>query len=277
MRGSIGKLVRNTARVLRDPGIGVDYAGWLISAARHANQPTRTLLDGIEIGGFVNFSEYHSVPRFISAQERRFFEGFAFGAGSIIDVGANVGLVSLLLARRYPDTVIAAFEPNPTTFAALGSNISRNRANHVTAYQLALADKVGSVMFDTDPIKRGTASITADNTANSQAVPATTLDAFATERGLARIGLLKIDVEGFETLVLAGAKHVLAEVRPSAIYFEVCPVLTERSGFPASGPAQTLVDAGYDLFRFGDDGALQSATPAETAVVSLENWLATPR
>ncbi|GAA0306381.1 hypothetical protein GCM10009087_15390 [Sphingomonas oligophenolica] len=267
------KLVRNVASIAGNPALLGEYVQWLVSSARTGGKPSRRLLGGIEIGNFTNFSEFHSVPRFIDETEHRFFESFT-GEGAIIDIGANVGLVSLVLARRFGDREVHAFEPNPTTFAALEANIARNRAQNVFCHRFALSDAEGVVLFHNDPVKRGTASIATGAGAHVQEVPATTLDAFAASRGIDSIGLLKIDVEGFETLVLRGAQRVLNEIRPAAIYFEVCPALTERAGFAATEPARMLVEAGYELRRLTDQSAL---TPADVAGVELENWLAIPR
>lgn len=277
MAGQGSKLVRNAARLARDPNMVAEYLGWIASSARTGGKPCRRLLDGIEVGGFANFSEYHSVPGFINIAERRFFEESPFGPGPIIDVGANIGLVSLLLARRFPDRDIHAFEPNPTTFETLEANIARNGATRVSCHRYAVSDADGTVMFDNDPVKRGTASIARSGDDHAAEVLATTLDSFVAANGIGTIGLLKIDVEGYETLVLRGASRVLNEIRPSAIYFEVCPPLTERAGFAAEGPARMLAEAGYDLRRLTDTGSLTPATLGELSGITLENWLATPR
>jgi FkbM family methyltransferase len=271
------KIARNAASLARDPAMVGEYLGWIASSARTGGKPSRRLLDGIEVGGFANFSEYHSVPQFINAAERRFFEESPFGAGPIVDIGANIGLVSLLLARRFPDREIHAFEPNPTTFETLEANIARNGADKVTCHRYAVSDADGTVMFDNDPVKRGTASISKNGGSHAAEVPATTLDSFVAKQNISAIGLLKIDVEGYETLVLRGASRVLNEIRPSAIYFEVCPPLTERAGFAVADPARMLAEAGYDLRRLTDSGTLTPATLDEVSGVALENWLATPR
>lgn len=270
------KLARNAASLARDPSMLGEYLAWVASSARSGGKPSRRLLDGIEIGGFSSFSEYHSVPEFINTAERQFFEQTSFATGPIIDVGANIGLVSLVLARRFPDREIHAFEPNPTTFETLKANVARNRATKVSCHRYAVSDADGTVMFDNDPIKRGTASISRDGGGHVAEVPATTLDSFVAKQGIDAIGLLKIDVEGYETLVLRGAQRVLKEIRP-AIYFEVCPDLTERAGFGAADPANMLIEAGYDLSRLTDTGTLTPAIPDEISGIVLENWLATPR
>ena len=276
MAGLGSKLARNAASLARDPSMVGEYLAWIASSARSGGHPSRRLLDGIEVGGFSNFSEYHSIPEFINEAERRFFEQSPFGDGPIVDVGANIGLVSLLLARRFPDRAIHAFEPNPTTFETLEANIARNGASKVSCHRYAVSDADGTVMFDNDPIARGTASISRDGSRHAAEVPAITLDSFVAKHAISSIGLLKIDVEGYETLVFRGAKHVLNEIRPS-IYFEVCPDLTEQAGFGAADPARMLLDAGYDLRRLADDGTFTPATIDEIKGIVLENWLATPQ
>ena len=277
MAGLGSKLARNAASLARDPSMVGEYLAWIASSARSGGNPSRRLLDGIEVGGFSNFSDYHSIPEFINEAERRFFEQSPFGDGPIVDVGANIGLVSLLLARRFPNRDIHAFEPNPTTFETLEANIARNGANRVSCHRYAVSDADGTVLFDNNPVARGTASISRDGGGHAAEVPATTLDSFVAKHAITAIGLLKIDVEGYETLVLRGSQHVLSVIRPSAIYFEVCPALTERAGFDAADPARMLLEAGYDLRRLTDSGALMPATTDEISGVALENWLATPR
>jgi FkbM family methyltransferase len=276
MAAASRKIIRNLASVLRNPAILGDYFGWLASSALTGGKPSRRLFGSIEIGGFTNFSEYHSVVRFIDEPERRFFESFT-GDGVILDVGANIGVVSLFLARRFPDRVIHAFEPNPTTFEALEANVARNGGKNIVCHRTAVSEAVGTVMFNNDPIERGTASISKSGGAFVQEVPATTLDAFVAEQGIDKVSLFKIDVEGYETLVFRGAHCLLTEIRPAMIYFEVCPPLTERAGFTATEPAQMLADAGYALHRLADDGGLIPVVPHDMAGLEYENWLAVRR
>ena len=94
---------------------------------------------------------------------------------------------------------------------------------------------------------------------------------------LLMVGRNKIDVEGFENLVFAGAKRILLQIRPNNIIFEVCPRFTRRAGFDPSEPARVLERAGYKIFRFMESGELQPVRPEAAVDVVLENWVATPR
>jgi hypothetical protein len=103
------------------------------------------------------------------------------------------------------------------------------------------------------------------------------LDDFVAARGIKRISLLKIDVEGFETLVLRGAKHCLRGIRPRVIYFEVYPSGARNAGFNPEEPAQILSDAGYRLQRLSRSGGLVDASPSDVSGIVYENWIATDR
>jgi Methyltransferase FkbM domain len=90
-----------------------------------------------------------------------------------------------------------------------------------------------------------------------------------------RIALLKVDVEGYESLVFDGGATVLSDIRPSVIYFEVCPGLASAAGFDAADPARYLANRGYALHRFSAGGELQPVDAnAATAIARVEDWVA---
>lgn len=266
----------NIATVLSNPALGIEYIGWRIAQARSGNATFR-LSNGARIGNFVNFSEYHSMLGCISPAEQHFFlDRVADTPGDIIDIGANVGIVSVLLARQFPDRVVHAIEPAPGTFAALGKNIALNALRNVRVHQLAIADAPGSLSFNANPTERATARIaTADDT-HVQIVAATTLDQFVADQSISALALLKIDVEGFESLVFGGARDTLARRLPRVIFMEVCPPLTRSAGFDPAEPARIVQAAGYAWFRLEESGALVPVTPEQTVGITLENWVALP-
>ena len=270
-------LHRKFLTVLHDPKIGAEYVQWCIKKALSGGQPSRVLYGEIEIGGFANFSEYRAVPAFLDEIDLSFLRNYSFSDGGFLDVGANLGVISLVLAKRFRERWIHAFEPNPTTFSALVSNISRNRVRNVTPHEIAIADIDGTVLFDADPKARGTASIAHELGNNVILAKSQTLDVFVSANGIRKIALLKVDVEGFESLVFSGAAFALAELRPSAIFFEVCPALTRRRGFDPKAPARQLRALDYSLFRPCSGGRLKEAPLDDIDKVGLENWVAVPQ
>lgn len=134
----------------------------------------------------------------------------------ILDVGANCGLFSVLAAQRFPSARIYAFEPAPE----LASLVSDNLKDHGgVVVQKAVTDKSGEVTLFVNKDSQQTNSIfkgaveAVGNLSGEYKVDAISLDDFARSEGLDKIDLLKIDVQGAESLVLAGATEILEKTR----------------------------------------------------------------
>ena len=195
-----------------------------LSKLRNGGRAVRTITPGIKITGFSGFGEYHFCNNFVSDQERRFFSELPQLDGVILDVGANLGVVSVILARRFADRVVYAFEPNPTTYVALQENRTLNCCANVQAQPMAIADRDGSILFAANPKDRGTTSIATADSAEAISVKCSTIDAFRlASLNAESVSFMKVDVEGFEALVFAGAEDALTHRRIATVYFEVCP------------------------------------------------------
>jgi len=145
-----------------------------------------------------------------------------------IDVGANIGFVSLFVAKKYPGTKVLAFEPAPDTFNALAKNVSRNNAQNVIVINQAVngdgrdlellimpGDSGASNAFGTEEVVD---RFTRDMGATVVTVPATTLDKVFEEYEIAKCKVLKLDCEGAEyevlrtTDVLGKIDHIVMEL-----------------------------------------------------------------
>ena len=71
------------------PAIGVEYVTWLVNSALGAGVAVR-IVQGVKLGDFGGFSEYHSVAHDVSTHELDFIRGYPFAEGTFIDVGANL-------------------------------------------------------------------------------------------------------------------------------------------------------------------------------------------
>ncbi len=139
--------------------------------------------------------------------------------GVVVDAGANLGLSTLALAPLVPQGRIFAFEPVPLMQHCLALNLSADPLGNAEAVPLALAAEAGPlVMYEGQDFGAGSMVVPPEHLLAQQlpamAVRATTLDGFMAERGLARLDLLKVDVEGFEAEVLRGAAASLARHNP---------------------------------------------------------------
>jgi FkbM family methyltransferase len=131
----------------------------------------------------------------------------------IYDVGANIGFFSLLTARLAgPDGRVEAFEPVPTSAAAVRANAALNGLSTITVHQVAVSDHggVGELLV---PFERGWAHL-ADrgwhpNTRRRLDVQLIALDEQITRGAFPPPDVVKIDVEGSEIAVLRGLTQTL--------------------------------------------------------------------
>ena len=170
-----------------------------------------------------------------------FIEKYLNPGDVFVDVGANIGLMSIVAAKRVGATgKVIAYEAHPETYAELVENCERNNCTNVTAVHKAIGEQAGKVFIALDPINKGASSIVASNGAGAE-VDCITLDAEI----LTRLNMIKIDVEGFELPVFRGAKESLAQHQPIVI-FESIKELTDSS---STQEVYTLLsDLGYRFY-----------------------------
>jgi FkbM family methyltransferase len=141
--------------------------------------------------------------------------------GTFIDVGANVGLITMLIADRVQHAIL--FEPNPAAISRAKENLSLN-CLHFPIYPLALSDSVASVEFENsggvNPCNRTVVGF--KTSAPTILVRRVTFDSFSKD-AIDQESLrepITIDVEGHENEVLRGMRNFLIERRPKLIMFE---------------------------------------------------------
>lgn len=122
----------------------------------------------------------------------------------LLDVGANIGVTALAMAVQRPDCRLIAFEAVPSNADCLRRNIQSNGITNVEVIEAAVSDSPGTTAIaDNGPWS----VISRDGPVKCRAV---TLDEYATPE----VHFVKIDVEGYEPNVLAGAPRLLDVGRP---------------------------------------------------------------
>jgi FkbM family methyltransferase len=132
-----------------------------------------------------------------------------------IDIGANIGIKSILLAQIASRGRVIAIEPGPNVARLLEVNIAHSGMSNVSVVQAAVSDRVGVLHFAGD-------SAYGHIAASGAEVAATTLGDIVTSNGLKRLDFVKIDVEGFEFPILKSSLEILNEHR-SLVLFEFNP------------------------------------------------------
>lgn len=120
-----------------------------------------------------------------------------------VDIGAHVGFWSMWLAPEF--RTVHSFEPMIEHVECFRRNVA---STNVTLHRCALGERIGFIGMEADAENSGKAHIGGNGT-----IPMLTLDYF----NLPDVDLLKIDVEGYEPQVLAGAAQTIARCRPVVI------------------------------------------------------------
>lgn len=138
---------------------------------------------------------------------------------TVYDLGANVGFVSMIAARFVgPRGHVIAFEPLPANVQQIKHNAALNHFSHVTVREEAVGREDGQACFDTTDFPttgrlQNTKRVHQEKTGELQ-VTVRRLDSVIPQAGLPQPDIIKMDVEGAETDVLAGAAQVIATARP---------------------------------------------------------------
>jgi FkbM family methyltransferase len=199
---------------------------------------------------------------------------------TVFDVGANVGELTLLFSRSVgaPGSV-HAFEPTRRGFESLESVCRATSLRNVRLNRLALAEEEGPVslhVYDDDYLSWTTRAVRPledygidVKPPTIEEAPATTADLYCERNGVAEIDLLKVDVEGAEFQVLAGAQRLLYERRVRCLTFEFGQTTFDMGNSPERIEAY-LRDAGYELRNVvAGDPVFPGRESAQAALYSM--------
>lgn len=201
--------------------------------------------------------------------------------GVVYDVGANVGLIAVPLARHVgADGHVSCFEPVPDNAARLRRNLALNNLANCVVHEMALGEATGEVLIARE-VRNGSTSGNAMIVSSdgqrlprydmTQTVPVRSLDEIVVERSLRMPNVIKLDVEGSEVGFLKGAANTLGEARPVIIGEFNCQLMpTFGTTFPDAAAA---LPPNYAVFSFLDSTTVEERLP----IVGLGDVLLVPR
>jgi FkbM family methyltransferase len=196
-----------------------------------------------------------------------------------LDVGAFHGTWSIAVLERASSATVHAFEPVATSFARLAANLDGVAHAHHCAVgatkgvaemfaPVAAGGPVGehASLYDRD---LSGMNVTVETIGS---VPVRTLDEFCAEMQIARVDLLKLDTEGHELSVLAGAQRLLHSRAVDTIQFEFGGANIDSRVF-----LRDVVDAlrpTHDVYRLLKDGVEPVRNDEREEIFTYANYIA---
>jgi FkbM family methyltransferase len=174
----------------------------------------------------------------------------------VVDVGANIGALTVPLARMLNQGgSVVAIEAAPSVATFLKMNVQSNRLANVTVVECAVStgENASILFYEAPPNHFGRGSCARQFDIPPIQVPAKSLDQILRENGISEVAAIKVDVEGYEAHVFQGASEILKSSRRPRIVFEFCDWAEERAFPGRRGWAQEiLLRSGYKLWRLSD-------------------------
>lgn len=157
---------------------------------------------------------------------------------TVFDVGANLGLMSVPVLTECPTCRVVSFEPSPSSLPFLErTRTESSYRDRWTIVGAGVAEQAGELGFSVgsphDALYEGFRSGDRIAGARTVKVPVTTLDAEWQRLGQPEVSLIKVDVEGAEAGVFAGARQLLAACRPAILVEWYAPYLNRFGTAPA--------------------------------------------
>ncbi len=170
---------------------------------------------------------------------------------TILDIGANIGIMTVHLAKNIKNSTVISFEPMPNNIKAFKKVINYFKLKNVSLFEIALGNSEGEVEMVMPVVSnvrmQGLShvvheTITEFNEGVKLKVPLKMLDKISElTNSTQAISAIKIDVENFEFFVLEGGKELIKKHQP-VIYAELWDNENRYSCF------QLLTSLGYQTF-----------------------------
>jgi FkbM family methyltransferase len=193
----------------------------------------------------------------LEALELGFVERVVARGAVAVDVGANIGLFTLALARRVgPEGRVHAIEPEPANARAIARAVEAAGYRQVRLHRAAAADRVGRLDLHLSGSNRGDhRTALRDGTRDTIEVSAIRLDDLLVEEP--RVDFIKIDVQGAELAVLQGLERTLGAHPEVRLLCEICPWILRDAEVTQERFFEPLRRAGLHPHALGRRGDLE--------------------
>lgn len=175
------------------------------------------------------------------------------GKSTVLDIGANIGVMSVSIAQRHSAAEVFAFEPIPDNQRTIEKVVRHYGLQNITLFKTALGEEPGEIKMVVPVVGHSNMQglshvVESGQDADGQVftVPVQRLDQIPALVHAEKISAIKIDVENFEYYVLKGAQGLLEKHKP-VIYCELWD--NERRALCLS----YISGLGYDIRMFDND------------------------
>lgn len=216
----------------------INYIHWLIQKAiNKRGTKTFKLSNSVEIDYPLNSAVGKQLffGKF-EVGEMDFFKSVLKPGNTVLDIGANAGIYSLIASRIVgPTGHIYAFEIGPNEIKMFQNNVAKNNAKNITLLEYAVSNKTGQAEFALS--QDGAMNSLAKNDHPEQiiskwlTVNTITLNDAVKEYDIKHIDVIKIDVEGAEKLVFEGGLETMFRWMPKYILFEASNLTSQAFGY----------------------------------------------
>jgi len=213
-------------------------------------------------------------------RERQFLNKYLKPGDIFIDIGANIGLFTLIASRRVGDKgKVYSFEPCSKTFQRLVKNVELNRMLNVKCFQTALSDHHGQIQMnmslDGHDAWNSIAQPFAGRSFSTEMVMTVKWEDFVRENNLmGRVTLMKIDVEGWESHVLYGGYETFKRHDAPVLQVEFTDQASQSAGTSCQALYRQLEELGYQMFVYDEESNQIIPDPLRDSYPDL-NLLAT--
>ncbi len=199
--------------------------------------------------------------RVFEPSELAFFQKYCRGPLTLVDIGANVGLYTVLAMHQLDaGGRIVAFEPHPGTFAFLQKNVAANRAaasacSRVETLNLAAAPERGPQELRLNPENRGDNRLYRGTYQGkieqwpSLPVEGCPVDEVLNDLGIEQVHFVKIDIQGYEQKAISGFRKTLARSPNVILMSEFWPKGLREAGGDARAYLEMLAALGFRLYE----------------------------
>jgi len=188
----------------------------------------------------------------------------------VLDLGANIGYYSLLLAKLVGDNgKVYSFEPDPDNFKLLKKNIKANDYHNIVAIQKAVSDRTGKIRLFLEKDNSTMHKIYRARGENCTTIEieSVSLDDFFKDKNK-KINFIKMDIEGAEGGAIKGMQKLLDENDNIIIFSEFCPRAMRGCGIGPEEYFKLLSKFGFIFYNVNEEeNKIERTTPEEITLI----------